>query len=89
MNYREMIVVDVADINEEVWRQFNTAVDTRDLFWSGYYGTGYKYLDFTYDEEYEGFDPQIEQDSRERNLVRCVLRDIFPEWGGILVDLEW
>lgn len=89
MNYREMIVVDVDDINEEVWRQFNTAVDTRGLFWENYYGTGYKYLDFSYDEEYEGFDPQIEQDSRERNLVRCVLRDIFPERRGILVDLEW
>ena len=48
-----------------------------------------KYLDFSEDEQYEGFDPQIEQDSRERNLVRCVLRDIFPEQQGILVNLEW
>lgn len=87
MNYREMIVVDVDDINEEVWRQFNTAVDTRELFWP--FGTGYGYLDFSEDEDYEGFDPQIEQDCRERNLVRCVLRDIFPDWEGILVDLEW
>ena len=89
MLYREMIVVDVDDINEEVWRQFNTAVDTRDLFWSDYFGTGYKYLDFFEDEVYIGFDPQIEQDCRERNLVRCVLRDNFPEQSGILVDLEW
>ena len=89
MNYREMIVVDVEDINEEVWRQFNTAVDTRDLFWPNYYGIGYKFLDLTEDEEYEGFDPQTEQDTRERNLVRCVLRDIFPGWYGVLVDLEW
>ena len=89
MRYREMIVVDVDDINDAVGRQFNTAVDTRNLFWSGPYENGYKYLDFSEDEEYVGFDPQIEQDCRERNLVRCVLRDIFPDWEGILVDLEW
>ena len=87
MRYREMIVVDVADIDEEVWRQFNTAVDTRELFWP--FGIGYQYLDFSEDEVYEGFDSQIEQDSRERNLIRCVLRDIFPDWEGVLVDLEW
>ena len=89
MDYREMIVVDADDINEAVWRKFNTMVDTRDLFWPDYFGTDYKYLDFSEDEVYEGFDPQIEQDSRERNLVRCVLRDVFSEYGGILVDLEW
>lgn len=89
MDYREMIVVDVNDINEEVWRQFNTVVDTRALFWEDYYGTGYKYLDFSEDEEYSGFISQVEQNSRERNLVRCVLRDIFPNREGVLVDLEW
>ena len=50
MNYREMIVVDVDDIDEEVWRQFNTDVDTRYLFWPDHFGTGYKYLDFSEDE---------------------------------------
>lgn len=89
MNYREMIVVDVDDINEEVWRRFHTAVDTRELFWANYDSTGYKYLDFSEDEEYSGFVSQVEQNSRERNLIRCVLRDIFPDWNGVLVYLEW
>ena len=89
MNYRVAIVVDVDDIDEEVRRQFNTDVDTRYLFWPDHFGTGYKYLDFSEDEVYEGFDPHIEQDCRERNLVRCMLKDIFPNWNGVLVDLEW
>ena len=93
MNFETAIVVDYRTIEDAVREKYGIEpFDLCPLFWDGEFVNGsYKRLYFGEDctEEYKGYYWQSEYEINLRNLVRQFLRDQFPAFERILVDVSW
>ena len=93
MNFETAIVVDYRTIEEAVCDKYGIEpFDLCPLFWDGeFINDSYKHLYFGEDctEQYRGYSWESEYEINLRNLVRQFLRDQFPAFERILVDVSW
>lgn len=95
MKYEMMPVVDAEDLREVLELRFGPDVMGDEdfmanvLFGDEYNNDSCKRYYFSEDEVYEGKSWQNEERIRICNCVNAMLRDMFPGYERILVDVSW
>ena len=95
MKYEIVPVVAAEELKETLELQFGPDVMGNEdfmanvLFDDFYNNDSCKYYFFSEDEVYEGHSWQNEERIRICNCVNAMLRDMFPGYEKILVDVSW
>ena len=94
MKYKTMFVVEADEIEKVVKLQFGVDIEIRSLMWpEDYMNDCYKILCFGEDTiKYNQKNMAAEETNdiyRERALVYAVMKDCFPEYEAVLVDVSW
>ncbi len=93
MKYKIMPVVEAYEIEKAVELQFGVSIEIRSLMWpEDYMNDCYKTLCFGEDTIKYNQKNMAEKTNnvyRERALVYAVMKDCFPKYEAILVDVSW
>ena len=83
-------VVDIYQLEQDLELQFGQDFGELANLLFGYEYHNYSAKKFCLeDEAYEGYSWQCEDDISSRNLVRAYLRDIFPGYKYVFIDVSW
>lgn len=95
MKYEILPVVSDTELQEALELQFGPDIMGQNefmanvLFGDDYNNDSCKYYSFKEDEVYEGKIWQKEEHILIRNCLNAMLRDMFPNYERILVDVTW
>lgn len=91
MKYEIFPIISIYDLESEMVAQFGDDFrDLRQLMFGDNYMNDV-YCSYSYDEmeEYTGKSWQNEEHIRMENCIKAFLRDTFPKYTRVMVDVSW